>query len=87
MARASLVDLIASGQIPVGTELYHTSRVYKDRVVTAQIVAGGIEYKGRVYQSPSGAALAVTGMVAENGWRWWRVKSSGRLLGELRRHT
>jgi hypothetical protein len=79
-----LGNLISSGVLPVGTELFHPTRRHANRAVTARVVSGGIEYQGRVYTSPSGAARAVTGTVAENGWVWWRVKSSGRPIGELR---
>lgn len=39
---------------------------------------------GKVYASPSGAARAVTGTAAENGWVWWRVRSSDKTLRDLR---
>lgn len=83
MAR-KLTDLISDGTLPVGTELYHPARRHADRAVTASIAAGGIEVAGKVYASPSGAARAVTGTVAENGWAWWRVKATGRPIAELR---
>lgn len=84
MARHSLQDLVRSGAITVGTEVYHPGRQHPDRSVTGRITAAGIEVAGKVYASPSGAARAVTGGGAENGWRWWRVKPDGRTLADLR---
>lgn len=80
----TLAALIADGTLPVGTELYHPARRHADRAVTARVAANGIEVAGRIYTSPSGAARAITGTVAENGWAWWRVKATNRPIGELR---
>jgi hypothetical protein len=84
MPRLSLADLIASGRLPVGTELYHPARLHPNRAVTAKVVPEGIEYGGKVYPSPSAAARAAAGTVAENGWMWWRVKATRRTLSDLR---
>jgi Restriction Enzyme Adenine Methylase Associated len=79
-----LTDLIAAGRLPVGTEVYHQARRHADRAVVGRVQAGGIEVNGTVYASPSGAARAVSGTTAENGWTWWRVRSTGKVLAELR---
>jgi hypothetical protein len=82
MASRSLLDLVRDGTLPVGTELYHRLLQHPDRTITAVVVAGGIEYRGAVYVSPSGAARAAAGH-AENGWRYWRLQNSGQLLDDL----
>lgn len=82
MASRSLLDLVRDGTLPVGTELYHRLLRHPDRTITAVVVADGIEFRGAVYVSPSGAARAAAGH-AENGWRYWRLQSSGKLLDDL----
>ena len=82
MARQTLRDLVRDGALPVGTELIHPGRQHPDQ--RAVVVGDGIEFQGKVYDSPSGAARAATGTTAENGWRFWRLRDSGQLLGDLR---
>lgn len=83
VASRSLLDLVHVGTLPVGTELYHRRLQYpKDRSIAAVVVAGGIEYGGAVYESPSGAARAAAGH-SENGWRYWRLLSSDQRLDDL----
>lgn len=84
MAGTRLQQLIASGGLPVGSEVYHESRIHKNRAVVAHVRADGIEVNGNVYGSPSGAARAVSGSKAENGWVFWRVRPTGLTLSELR---
>ena len=46
---------------------------------------GWIEVGGKSYYSPSGAAKAVTGRVAESGWDFWAVATAdGTTLNKLR---
>jgi hypothetical protein len=84
MASRSLLELVRDGTLPVGTELFHTGLRNAERAATAVVVAGGIEFRGTVYASPSGAARAVVGTKAENGWRFWRLRSGGQALADLR---
>ena len=84
MATRLLSRVIADGRLPIGSELYHASRLHPERAVTGRVVSGGIEVNGQVYPSPSTAARAVTHSAAENGWTWWRVRDTGRPLAELR---
>jgi hypothetical protein len=78
-----LAELIASGRLPIGTSLYHPIRTRHYRTTRATVVAGGIEVSGKVYGSPSAAARAITGN-SINGWRFWRVESSGEEIGSIR---
>jgi hypothetical protein len=82
--KTRLQDLIAGGALPVGSEVYHESRLHATRAVSARIRQGGIEIGGKVFGSPSGAARAVSGTKAENGWVFWRVRSTSKTLSELR---
>ena len=68
MASPSLLDLVRAGTLPVGTKLYHRRPRHPERAVTAVVVAGGMEFRGAVYNIPSGAARAAAGN-AQNGWR------------------
>ncbi len=43
---------------------------YKGHVVKAAVVHGGLEFNGKKYTSPSGAAMEATGNNV-NGWRFW----------------
>ena len=83
VAKPSLQDLIRDGRLPVGTELYHKGARYT-APGDARIHADGIEVSGTVYASPSGAARAVIGNTAVNGWRWWRITADGHLLSDVR---
>ena len=53
--------------LPNGLRL---SSTYKGRKVDAVIRNGKIDYNGKYYNSPSAAAVAVTGNPV-NGWRFW----------------
>jgi Restriction Enzyme Adenine Methylase Associated len=84
VAYPRLIDLINAGSIPIGTRLFHRGRRESERSVEGVIQAGGIEVRGQVFKTPSGAARAVSGTGAENGWRWWRVAPNGEMLSKLR---
>jgi len=84
MPGPTLRELINQGVLSVGTELSNSGRDAGDRVAKGTIQDGGIEVLGRVYATPSGAARAVTGTRAENGWRWWHIKDSGEALSAVR---
>ena len=46
---------------------------------------GGISYKGKVYESPSRAAQAVTKKPTNGWWFWTYERAPGDRLRELRR--
>ena len=79
----SLIDLIRARVIRPGQVLQYGS--HED--IQAQVTPRGtVLYKGREYETPSGAARAVVDWPV-NGWVMWRVKTrdDGFIkLGELR---
>jgi hypothetical protein len=82
MARDELLTLIRTGRLSVGTTLRHSARSRHERNVTAKVTQDGIRVGGRTYDTPSGAAKAVTGKPVD-GWLFWRLPS-GESLASLR---
>ncbi len=79
-------DWVIKGvRIPGGTEFRSN---YKGQIYPAHIEVGALVCNGKRYDSPSAAAVAVTGSPV-NGWRFWECrlpgKSSWQLLDSLRR--
>ena len=79
-------DWVAKGvRFPVSTEFRAS---YKGQVHTGRVEGGALSANGRRYDSPSAAAVAVTGNPV-NGWRFWECrfpgKSSWQLIESLRR--
>lgn len=83
MASPSLLDLVRAGTLPLGTKLYHRRPRHPEQAVTAVVVAGGMKFRGAVYKTPSGAALAAAGN-AQNGWQYWRLRDGDQPLADLR---
>jgi hypothetical protein len=66
---ASLIGLVANT-----TKLYRT---YKGQDYKASLnPAGVITFKGEKYTSPSGAAKALVGPRAVNGWHFWYIENT-----------
>lgn len=63
-----LAEIIEAGLIAPGTRLVSTNGAWPAEAV---IVAGGVEYAGKVYPTPSGAAIAVKQGQSANGWDFW----------------
>ena len=83
---SSLGDWVTKGvRFPAGTEFRAT---YKGQVRTARVEGGVLVVNGQHYDSPSAAAVAITGS-SVNGWRFWECrlpdKSSWQLIESLRR--
>lgn len=79
-------DWVVKGvRFPAGSELRAT---YKGRIHTGIVQGGSLVLNGKQYESPSAAAVAVTGS-AVNGWRFWECKLPGKaswqLIDSLRR--
>jgi hypothetical protein len=78
----SLFDLIGSGLLQAGTTLYPRRKSLAHRTATV-LADGRIDLDGSVYDSPSGAARAITGTHI-NGWRFFLVEpDSTRSLRSL----
>lgn len=68
-------DWVVKGvRFPAGTEFRAN---YKGRVITARVGDGALMLNGQRYESPSAAAVSVTGSPV-NGWRFWECKFPGR---------
>lgn len=68
-------DWIAKNvRFPVGTDFRVT---YKGKVYTGRVQGGALVVDGKRYESPSSAAVAITGS-AVNGWRFWQARFPGR---------
>jgi predicted CopG family antitoxin len=79
-------DWVAKGvRFPASTEFRAS---YKGQVRTGRVENGALSFNGQRYDSPSAAAVAVTGSPV-NGWRFWECrfpgKSSWQLIESLRR--
>jgi hypothetical protein len=79
-------DWTAKGvRFPVNTEFRVT---YKGQIYTGRVHGGALVVDGKSYESPSSAAMAITGS-AVNGWRFWEArlpgKSSWQLIEGLRK--
>jgi hypothetical protein len=78
----TLPDLIASGRLRVGTELFHPNH-RGEATARATIITEGVEVDGNTYLTPSAAASAVS-TSRQNGWKYWRVTATGEPLETLR---
>jgi hypothetical protein len=79
-------DWVAKGvRFPASTEFRAS---YKGQVRVGRVEGGALSVNGQRYDSPSAAAVAVTGSPV-NGWRFWECrfpgKSSWQLIESLRR--
>ena len=85
-ASTSLGDWIAKGvRFPAGTEFRTT---HKGVTHTGRVQSGSLWVNGKSYDSPSAAAVAITGNPV-NGWRFWECRILGKnnwqLIESLRR--
>jgi hypothetical protein len=81
-------DWVAKGvRLPPGTELRST---HKGRTYLARVNSGALVLQGQRFNSPSAAAMSITGN-AVNGWTFWEYKLPGQdrwqILRSLRRST
>jgi hypothetical protein len=77
--------LVKNVRFPAGAEFRAT---YKGKTYTGRVQGGALIVDGKRYESPSSAAVAITGG-AVNGWRFWEArlpgKASWQLIDSLRR--
>lgn len=63
---------------------------YNGRIYHAKVDNGALVYEGKLYKSPSAAAMAITGN-SVNGWIFWECKMPGKngwvLIEKLRKQT
>ena len=83
---ASTKDWVAKGvRFPVGTDFRAN---YKGQMHAARVESGSLMVNGKHFNSPSAAAVSITGNPV-NGWRFWECKfpgkSSWQLIEGLRR--
>lgn len=68
-------DWVAKGvRFPAGTEFRAS---YKGQVRTGRVEGGALTVDGKRYESPSAAAVAVTGGPV-NGWIFWECRLPGK---------
>lgn len=78
----TIADLVAAGVLRAGETLIFDSRGRSAEALVNP--AGEIVLYGTTYSSPSGAARAVLGGRASNGWKAWTVGADGPTLAVLR---
>ncbi len=83
---AASEDWLAKGvRFPSGTDFRST---YKGKTYTGRVQGGALVVDGERYESPSAAAVAITGSPV-NGWRFWEARLPGKpswqLIESLRR--
>ena len=74
-------------RFPAGTEF---RAHYKGQTYLGRVTAGALVLEGKSYDSPSAAAVSITGS-AVNGWRCWEARQPGepgwRMIESLRRRA
>lgn len=69
-------DWVAKGvRFPAGTEFRAT---YKGQTHLARVEGGALVMGGKRFDSPSAAAMAITGNKPVNGWRFWEARLPGQ---------
>ncbi len=72
-------------RFPAGTEFRAS---YKGRAIMGKVESGALQVDGKRYDSPSAAAVAITGNPV-NGWIFWECRfpgsSSWRMIKSLRK--
>jgi Restriction Enzyme Adenine Methylase Associated/Protein of unknown function (DUF2924) len=68
-------DWVTKGvRLPAGTELRAT---YKGQTHLARVSSGALELGGKRFDSPSAAAMSITGHPV-NGWMFWKYRLPGQ---------
>jgi predicted CopG family antitoxin len=72
---SSADDWVTKGvRFPAGTDFKAN---YKGQLHTARIEGGSLVVNGKRFNSPSAAAVSITGSPV-NGWRFWECKLPGK---------
>lgn len=73
-------DWVAKGvRFPAGTEFQAN---YKGQTRTGRVEKGALVVSGKRFDSPSAAAVAITGGPV-NGWRFWQCRMPGKTTWQL----
>jgi len=80
-------DWITKGvRFPVGTEFRAT---YKGQTHLGRVEGGALVLTGKRFDSPSAAAMSITGNKPVNGWTFWEARLPGqagwKMIKSLRR--
>ena len=77
-------ELVRAGIIPNGTELIWKRRVQGD-VHSAKVSNECIQTSdGKLHKTPSGAARHLNNGKPIDGWKVWKIKSTGELIDRCR---
>ena len=77
-------ELVRAGIIPNGTELIWKRRVQGD-VHSAKVLNDCIQTSdGKLHKTPSGAARHLNYGKPIDGWKVWKIKSTGELIDIFR---
>jgi hypothetical protein len=80
--RVDIAALIGAGLVEPGATLYARRKAHSHRIATV-LPDGMIDVDGKAFQTPSGAAKAISGK-SENGWWFFLVDpNSRRALSDL----
>jgi hypothetical protein len=71
--------IVKNVRFPAGTDFRAT---HKGRTYTGRVQGGALGVDGKSYDSPSAAAVAITGN-AVNGWRFWECRIPGKSTWQL----
>jgi hypothetical protein len=71
--------VVKNVRFPQGTDFRAT---HKGRTHTGRVQGGALIVDGKSYESPSAAAVAITGN-AVNGWRFWECRLPGKASWQL----
>jgi len=71
--------VVKNVRFPQGTDFRAT---YKGKAYTGRVQGGTLVVDGKSYESPSAAAVAITGN-AVNGWRFWECRLPGKATWQL----
>jgi hypothetical protein len=79
-----LAPLLKAGGLKPGETLYWSRPKLGVRHTATVLPNGWLQFEGKPYRTPSGAAVAATGGSQANGWTAWRREADGVIIGSLR---
>ncbi|MEU9606397.1 hypothetical protein [Streptomyces sp. NPDC048057] len=79
-----LAPLIQAGRLEAGETLYWSRPRLGVRHTATVLANGWLQFEGKPYRTPSGAAVAATGGSQADGWTAWRRERDKVIIGSLR---